>query len=61
MTDFFAKKPLDQLMEEARDTGSHSLKRTLGVFQLTALGVGAVIEPESSCSPAWARTTPGQA
>src|ERR1700688_4401976 len=43
MTDFFAKKPLDQLMEEARDPGSHSLKRTLGVFQLTALGVGAVI------------------
>src|ERR1700726_768491 len=43
MTDFFAKKPLDQLLEEARDTGSHSLKRTLGVFQLTALGVGAVI------------------
>ncbi len=43
MTDIFAKKPLDQLMEEARDTGSESLKRTLGVFQLTALGVGAVI------------------
>src|ERR1700692_3207546 len=43
MTDLFAKKPLDQLLEEARDTGSHSLKRTLGVFQLTALGVGAVI------------------
>ena len=43
MTDLFAKKPLDQLLEEARDTGAHSLKRTLGVFQLTALGVGAVI------------------
>jgi APA family basic amino acid/polyamine antiporter len=43
MTDLFAKKPLDLLMEEARETGSHSLKRTLGVFQLTALGVGAVI------------------
>src|ERR1700675_3986157 len=43
MTDFFAKKPLDQLMEEARETGTHSLKRTLGVFQLTALGVVAVI------------------
>jgi APA family basic amino acid/polyamine antiporter len=43
MTDLFAKKPLDQLLEEARDTGSHSLERTLGVFQLTALGVGAVI------------------
>jgi len=30
-------------MEEARETGEHSLKRTLGVFQLTALGVGAII------------------
>ncbi len=26
-----------------RETGEHSLKRTLGVFQLTALGVGAII------------------
>ena len=43
MTDYFAKKPLESLMEEAREIGSHSLKRTLGVFQLTALGVGAVI------------------
>src|SRR5258706_13570471 len=43
MTDLFAKKPLELLMEEARETGTHSLKRTLGVFQLTALGVGAVI------------------
>src|ERR1700716_3258334 len=43
MTDYFAKKPLELLMEEARETGTHSLKRTLGVFQLTALGVGAVI------------------
>src|SRR5450755_2712305 len=43
MTDLFAKKPLALLMEEARETGSHSLKRTLGVFQLTALGIGAVI------------------
>src|SRR5271156_2162117 len=43
MTDLFAKKPLALLMEEARETGSHSLERTLGVFQLTALGVGAVI------------------
>src|ERR1700735_959283 len=43
MTDLFAKKPLNMLMEEARETGEHSLKRTLGVFQLTALGIGAVI------------------
>src|SRR2546430_3601136 len=40
---FRSKKPLELLMEEARETGTHSLKRTLGVFQLTALGVGAVI------------------
>ncbi|HXA63784.1 MAG TPA: amino acid permease [Bryobacteraceae bacterium] len=39
----FAVKPLNLLMEEARETGEHSLKRTLGVFQLTALGVGAII------------------
>jgi APA family basic amino acid/polyamine antiporter len=38
-----ATKPLNLLMEEARETGEHSLKRTLGVFQLTALGVGAII------------------
>ena len=43
MTDLFAKKPLALLLDEAQETGSHSLKRTLGVFQLTALGVGAVI------------------
>ena len=40
MTDLFAKKPLALLLAEARETGEHSLKRTLGVFQLTALGVG---------------------
>ncbi len=30
-------------MREAEESGEHSLKRTLGPFQLTALGVGAVI------------------
>lgn len=39
----FAKKSLDMLLTEAKETGEHSLKRTLGPFQLTALGVGAVI------------------
>src|ERR1041384_5370677 len=39
----FAKKSLDQLMKEAQESGEHSLKRTLGPFQLTALGVGAII------------------
>jgi len=39
----FAKKSLASLLAEAKETGEHSLKRTLGPFQLTALGVGAVI------------------
>jgi Amino acid transporters len=43
MANLLAKKPLSALMAEAQETGDHSLKRTLGPFQLTALGVGAVI------------------
>src|SRR5256886_10152950 len=43
MGNLLARKPLHLLMEEARETGEHSLKRTLGVFQLTAVGVGAII------------------
>ncbi|HLW87613.1 MAG TPA: amino acid permease [Terriglobales bacterium] len=43
MANLLATKPLRLLMEEAGETGEHSLKRTLGVFQLTALGVGAII------------------
>jgi basic amino acid/polyamine antiporter, APA family len=43
MAKLLARKPLSMLVEEARETGEHSLKRTLGVFQLTALGVGAII------------------
>ena len=39
----FAKKSLDLLIAEAKESGEHSLKKTLGPFQLTALGVGAVI------------------
>src|SRR6184192_2984071 len=39
----FATKPLGMLIEEARETGEHSLRRTLGPVQLTALGVGAII------------------
>jgi basic amino acid/polyamine antiporter, APA family len=39
----FATKSLDQLVAEAKESGEHSLKKTLGPFQLTALGVGAVI------------------
>jgi APA family basic amino acid/polyamine antiporter len=43
MANLFAKKPLSLLCAEAVETGEHSLKRTLGAFQLTALGVGAII------------------
>src|SRR6201982_242092 len=39
----FVKKPMSMLLSEAGETGEHSLKRTLGAFQLTALGVGAII------------------
>jgi APA family basic amino acid/polyamine antiporter len=39
----FQRKPLDLLLKEAGETGEHSLRRTLGPFQLTALGVGAII------------------
>src|ERR1700690_1675906 len=43
MANLFARKPLKMLMSEAGETGEHSLKRTLGPVQLTALGIGAVI------------------
>jgi APA family basic amino acid/polyamine antiporter len=43
MSKLLATKPMSALLTEAEEQGSHSLKRTLGVFQLTALGVGAVI------------------
>jgi len=39
----FAKKPMEWLLTEATQAGEHSLKRTLGAFHLTALGVGAII------------------
>lgn len=43
MASLLIRKPLSMLLEEAGESGEHSLKRTLGVFQLTALGVGAII------------------
>ena len=43
MNPLFATKPLDLLLRESQDTGEHSLKRSLGPYQLIALGVGAVI------------------
>ncbi len=39
----FARKPMSMLLAESQEAGGHSLKRTLGPFQLTALGVGAII------------------
>src|SRR6202049_729483 len=39
----FAKKSMSMLLHEAEQSGERCLKRTLGPFQLTALGVGAVI------------------
>jgi len=43
MGNLLAKKPLDVMIRESQETGAHSLKRTLGPFQLTTLGVGAII------------------
>ena len=43
MPKLFARKSMNALMAEASATGTNTLKRTLGPFQLTALGVGAVI------------------
>ena len=39
----FVRKPMDVLMNEASETGSHTLKRTLGPLALVALGIGAII------------------
>ena len=39
----FIKKPLADLMTEANDSGSKSLKRILGPWSLIALGVGVII------------------
>ncbi|MBI3405091.1 MAG: amino acid permease [Acidobacteria bacterium] len=39
----FAKKPMEMLMNEAAESGEHTLRRTLGPVQLTALGIGAII------------------
>ncbi len=43
MAKLFATKSMEVLMAEASATGEHTLKRSLGPIQLTALGVGAVI------------------
>src|SRR5712671_5897898 len=43
MANLLARKSMKVLLEESKEGGEHSLKRTLGVLQLTALGVGAII------------------
>lgn len=39
----FVRKPMEVLLTEARESGSHTLKRTLGTWGLIALGIGAII------------------
>lgn len=39
----FVRKPMAALMNEAAETGEHTLKRTLGAGGLIALGIGAII------------------
>lgn len=39
----FVRKPMDVLLNEANETGSHTLKRTLSATSLVALGIGAII------------------
>lgn len=39
----FVRKPMSALMSEAEETGTHTLRRTLGARSLVALGIGAII------------------
>ena len=39
----FVRKPMDVLLNEAKETGTHTLKKTLGAGGLVALGIGAII------------------
>jgi APA family basic amino acid/polyamine antiporter len=39
----FTRKPIDLLMAQANEEGAHTLKRGLGPFSLTMLGIGSVI------------------
>ncbi|MFZ3342447.1 MAG: amino acid permease [Terriglobales bacterium] len=43
MADLLAKKPIEQLMVEAQETGENSLRRALGPLNLVTLGIGAII------------------
>jgi basic amino acid/polyamine antiporter, APA family len=39
----FVRKPLAGLLNEAHESGGHTLKKTLGAWGLIALGIGAII------------------
>ncbi len=39
----FRTKPIDRIIAESKEEGSHTLKRALGAYSLMALGVGAII------------------
>ena len=39
----FVRKPMNALLDEAQETGTHTLKRSLGAGGLVALGIGAII------------------
>ncbi|HYH01175.1 MAG TPA: amino acid permease [Terriglobales bacterium] len=43
MANLFATKPLDLLLNEASETGEHTLRRALGPLNLITLGIGAII------------------
>src|SRR5262252_4843479 len=42
-TPLLARKPMELLLQEAQESGEHTLKRALGPVSLTALGIGAII------------------
>src|SRR6266581_3598817 len=43
MANLLATKPIKNILDEAHETGEHSLKRALGPSNLIALGIGAII------------------
>jgi basic amino acid/polyamine antiporter, APA family len=43
MANLLARKPLHTILEEAEESGEHSLRRALGPTNLISLGIGAII------------------
>src|SRR6476661_7933904 len=39
----FSKKPIDVLLAQASEEGTHTLRPGLGAFSVTAIGIGAII------------------